>query len=148
MTTEWIENGPVSLPPRPVAYGAGAVVAALAVVGVALGFHAGWRDGGTPNAAGGIRRGAEAGVSEARPLVEIGPPVAAPPKTEDTDAEKAAAEKAKELAAQQAAAQAIQAKAAKPAGNIDDILTSPAEKPPPEIKPAADEPPPKSDVPF
>ena len=50
-------------------------------------------------------------------------------------------------------AQEIQAKPSKPGGDIDDILTSPNEKPPAQVKPAADEAPPpgapvKTDVPF
>jgi hypothetical protein len=153
MTSAWVENGPVSLPPRRVAYGAGLVVAALAVAGVALGFHAGWRDGQAPGFGGAAKRASDNGVISATPVVEIAPPV--PPAPTAADAAKAAedaaaAAKAKELAAQTAAAQALQSKTAKPEGNIDDILTSASEKPPAPVKPAAEEapPPPKSDVPF
>jgi len=131
MTSAWTENGPVSLPPKPVAYGAGAAVAALALVGLALGFHTGWRDGGAPG--GSTRRAADVGVQEARPVVEIAPPTPPAPSAEDAAKaaeEAAAAAKAKELAEQTAAAQALQAKTAKPQGNIDDILTSSSEKPP------------------
>jgi hypothetical protein len=153
MTNAWIENGPVSLPPPRVAFIAGAVVAALAVTGVALGFHAGWRDGAAPGFGGGVKRAADIGVTSASPIVEIAPPVAPAPSAADAAkaaADAAAAAKAKELAAQTAAAQALQSKTSRPEGNIDDILTSASEKPPAPVKPAAEEapPPPKNDVPF
>lgn len=154
MTSAWTENGPVSLPPRSLAFGAGAVVALLALVGLGLGFHAGWRDGSDPSTDGtGASHINGAGIPDARPVVEIAPPVAPGPSAEDAAkaaADKAAADKAKELAAQTAAAQALQAKTAKPEGNIDDILTSASEKPPAPAKPSGDETPPpvKNDVPF
>ncbi len=154
MTSAWVENGPVSLPPRNVAYGAGIFVAAIAVIGVALGFHAGWRDGAAPGFGGlSTRRALDNGVLSASPIVEIAPPVAPAPSAADAAkaaADAAAAAKAKELAAQTAAAQALQAKTSKPEGNIDDILTSASEKPPAPVKPSTEEapPPPKSDVPF
>jgi hypothetical protein len=71
-------------------------------------------------------------------------------KQDAADADQA---KADALAAKAAAAQAVQAKPSKPTGNIDDILTSPSEKPPAPVKPSADEAPPpgapvKTDVPF
>ena len=153
MTSAWTENGPVSLPPPSVAYGAGVVVAVMAVIGIALGFHAGWRDGAAPGFGSITKRAADVGVREARPVVEIAPPVPPAPTAEEAAKAAAAAEaaaKAKELAAQTAAAQALQAKTAKPEGNIDDILTSSSEKPPAPVKPAAVEapPPPSNDVPF
>ena len=48
MADSWIDNGPVSLPPRALAYGAGALVLAMAVVGGGLGFDAAWRKPGWP----------------------------------------------------------------------------------------------------
>jgi hypothetical protein len=154
MVNAWIENGPVSLPPRSLAYGAGALMVALAIAGVALGLRAAWREAGAPDLGGG---GAEAASGDdtltAKPIVDLPAPVAAPEPAKDED--KAAADakaKADAIAAKTAAAQAIQAKPSNPGGNIDDILTSSSEKPPPPAKPAADEAPPnapvKSDVPF
>ena len=34
----WRDNGPISLPSRPLAYGAGLLVVVLAVLGVGIGF--------------------------------------------------------------------------------------------------------------
>lgn len=157
MATAWIENGPVSLPPRPLAYGAGALVFILALVGVALGMRAAWREAGAPDLGGGRAQSAAGDDTLiAKPIVEPPPPAPAPEPAKDeekTDAASAGKQKADTLAAQTAAAQAIQAKPSKPAGSIDDILTSASEKPPAPVKPAADETPPpgppvKSDVPF
>jgi len=49
MTNAWTENGPVSLPPRSLAYGAGALLVILAIAGVALGLRAAWREAGAPD---------------------------------------------------------------------------------------------------
>src|SRR5258708_3415773 len=140
MASAWIENGPISLPPRSLAYGAGLALALLAVVGVGLGLRAAWRGADAPDL-GGAAQTADADTLTAKPIVELPPPVTAP------DAATADA-----LPQQTAAAQAVQAKAAKPSGNIDDILTSASEKPPAPARPPADEAPPgapvKSDVPF
>jgi len=156
MVNAWIDNGPVSLPPRSLAYGAGALMVALAIAGVALGLRAAWREAGAPDLGGG---GAEAASGDdtltAKPIVDLPAPVAAPEPAKDADKDAADADakaKADAIAAKTAAAQAIQAKPSNPAGNIDDILTSSSEKPPAAAKPAADEAPPnapvKSDVPF
>jgi hypothetical protein len=156
MTNAWTENGPVSLPPRSLAYGAGALLVALAIAGVALGLRAAWREAGAPDLGGGPAA-AVAGDDTlvAKPIVDLPAPVAEPaPAADETKPDQAAADqgKADAIAARTAAAQEIQAKPSKPAGNIDDILTSASEKPPGPAKPAADEAPPgapvKSDVPF
>jgi hypothetical protein len=153
MTNTWTDNGPVSLPPRWLAYSAGAVVLALAIVGVGLGLRAAWRDAGAPDIGGPADNGAGSATLVARPIVQAPPPVVAPDADADQakqDAADAEQAKADALAAKAAAAQAIQAKPAAPTGDIDDILASPSEKPPPPAKPAADEAPPpvKTDVPF
>ena len=153
MANAWIDNGPVSLPPRWLAYTAGAVVMALAVFGVAIGMRAAWRDAGAPDIGGAADSAADHGSLLAKPIVQAPPPVAAPDAADDAakqaadDAEQA---KADAIAAKTAAAQEVQAKPSQPAGNIDEILTSPSEKPPAPVKPATDEAPPpvKTDVPF
>ena len=152
MSKVWVENGPVALPTRSLAYVAGAIVAVLAVVGVGLGFKASLREAPIPGAQDGTAV-ANDGALTARPLVEIPPPVEATEDTKAADAEAdAEADKAKadELTAQSAAL-AVQAKTAKSGGNIDEILTDKSEKPPAPVKaPAEDAPgaPVKSDVPF
>jgi len=156
MTSAWTENGPVSLPPRSLAYGAGALLVALAIAGVALGLRAAWREAGAPDLGGGPAQSATGDDTlTAKPIVDLPPPVAAPePTPDETKPDQAAADQAKAdaIAAKTAAAQEIQAQPSKPAGNIDDILTSASEKPASAAKPAADEAPPgapvKSDVPF
>jgi hypothetical protein len=151
MAGGWIDNGPVSLPPRAIAYSAGVLVFLLAVGGAGLGFEAAWRrqTGPEPSAAEPANR---AGDLVAKPIVEIAPPTPAPDAAKEDEDDKANDQaKASALAAQTAAAQAIQAKTAAK-GDIDDILTSPTEKPPSLVK-APDEAPPsaapvKTDVPF
>jgi len=152
MAYSWTENGPVSLPPRSIAYGVGALLLVLAVAGVGLGYRAALRQSGAP---GLDDASASAdGTLIAKPIVDLPPAVTAPEpakddKKADADADKA---KADALARQLAAAQAIQAKPSKTAGDIDDILTSPSEKPPAPAKAPDEAPPPgppvKSDVPF
>jgi len=157
MANAWIENGPVSLPPRSLAYAAGALLVALALAGVALGLRASWREAGAPDLGGGVSETASGDDTlTAKPIVDLPAPVAAPEPAKDEDENAVAAAdqaKADAIAAKTAAAQAIQAKSSRPAGDIDDILTSASEKPPAPTKPAADEAPPpnapvKSDVPF
>ena len=155
MANAWTENGPVSLPPRWLVYVAAAIVAALAGLGVGMGIRAAWRDAGAPDLGGASDTLGDQGVLTAKPIVETPPPVTAPNTNDADDTNAADAEQAKEdaIAAKAAAAQQIQAKASKAAGNIDDILASPTEKPPAPVKPAADEAPPpgtpvKTDVPF
>ncbi len=156
MASAWTENGPVSLPPRSLAYGAGVLLVILAVVGVGLGLRAAWRQDGAPGTAGvGAQTADSADALVAKPIVEL--PAAAPAqdtaKSDDnSDDEADNTVKADALAEKTAAAQAVQAKTSKAPANIDDILTSPTEKPAAAGKPTTDEAPPsapvKSDVPF
>ncbi len=156
MINTWTDNGPVSLPPRSLAYGAGALLFVLAIGGVALGLRAAWREAGAPNAGGGTAQvSAGDDTLVAKPIVDLPAPVAAPePAQEEAKADTAAAnqDKADVIAAKTAAAQEIQSQPSKPAGDIDDILTSSSEKPAAPAKPVADEAAPgapvKSDVPF
>jgi len=156
MASDWTQNGPISLPPRPLAYGVGALIALLALAGVALGFRAAWREPAAPGLGGDASQNAAGDDAiAAQPIVELPPPVAAPAPAQDEakpDATPTDEEKAKELAAQTAAAQAVQAKPSKSPADIDDILTSASEKPPAPVKPPTDEAPPstqpKTDVPF
>jgi hypothetical protein len=149
MADSWIENGPVSLPPRALAYGAGAVVLAMAVVGGGLGFSAAWRRQAGPDLSA-TSPANQPGDMVAKPIVEIAPPAPAPEESKDDSADDQANDEAK-ADAQTAAAQAIQGKPdAK--GDIDQIMTSSTEKPTAPVKPPTDEAPPtapvKSDVPF
>jgi hypothetical protein len=156
MANTWYENGPVSLPPRSLAYGAGVLLVALAVAGVAIGLRASWREAGAPDLGGAVSETAAGDDTlTAKPIVDLPAPVAAPAAaTNDAKADTSAddQDKADAIAAKTAAAQAIQAKPSKPAGDIDDILTSASERPPPAAKAAPAEAPPgapvKSDVPF
>ncbi len=151
MASAWIDNGPVSLPPRSLVFGAVSAIVLLAVAGTGLGFRAAWREPAAPGLGGDQSGAAGDGVLTAQPIVELPPPVTAPTPAKDAtdDAQNTAAE-GRELAAQTAAAQAVQAKSSKSSGDIDTILTSASEKPPPAVKPTTDEAPPptKSDVPF
>ncbi len=152
MASEWTNSGPVSSPPRAVAYGAGVILLLLGLGAVGLGFKAGMRDG-QPGAVGASALlAADGSTDEAKPIVVLPPPVTAPvaatteaaKKDDQTDADKA-----KEAASQAAAAQQVQAKANKQGQDIDDILTSSSEKPPAPVKPSTDEAPPaRSDVPY
>ncbi|HWA61888.1 MAG TPA: hypothetical protein VG939_10970, partial [Caulobacteraceae bacterium] len=147
-TSAWTENGPVSIPSRPIAYTAAAVLALVAAAGLGLGFKAALR-GGVGAVAGASGKAADDGATDAQPIVVLPPPVAAPAQQAKKD-DQTDAEKAQEAAAKAAAAQQIQAKPSKPDQNIDDILTSASEKPPAPVKPATDEAPPatRSDVPY
>ncbi len=152
MTGVWIEDGPISLPSRPLAGGAGLLILAVAVVGFILGCEASLRRNAGPETGNAETRATARGDELiARPIVDLAPPTPAPtaerPDADDEDDTGAA-----DLAAQTAAAQAIQAKTAKAGGNIDDVLASPTEKPPATTKAPADESAPggpvRSDVPF
>jgi hypothetical protein len=150
MADGWIENGPVSLPPRVLAYGAGALVLAMAVVGGGLGFDAAWRRQAGPelNATGPAN---QPGDVIAKPIVEIAPPAPAPEESKDEDTADDQANDEAKADALTAAAQANQGKSdAK--GDIDQIMTSPTEKPPAPVKAPPEAPPGtapvKSDVPF
>ena len=151
MAGAWTPNGPVSLPPRILAYGAGLLILAVAAAGIGLGFKAAQRESGPPDL--GTVAGEDAGQATlaARPIVQAPPPEAAADSA--PDAESADAAKSDDIAAKTAAAQEVQAKPAKASGDIDAILASPTEKPPAPIKPTTDEAPPPSapvntDVPF
>lgn len=149
MADGWIENGPVSLPPRAIAYGAGFLVLAMAVVGGGLGFDAAWRRQAGPelSAAGPAN---QPGDLIAKPIVEIAPPPPAPEESKDDSADDQANDEAK-ADAQTAEAQASQGKA-NANGDIDQIMASPTEKPPAPVKGPPEAPPGtapvKSDVPF
>src|SRR5579863_5506092 len=146
----WTDNGPVSVPPRPVVYGAALVVALAALSGVGIGIRAAWRDN-RPELSGG-QAGPDDQAVIARPIVDI-PAVeqqAAAANVATTGSAAAADETAasNELAAKTAAAQAIQSKPSQSSGDIDAVMASSSEKPQAPAKPAQDETPPKSDVPF
>jgi hypothetical protein len=149
----WTDSGPVSLPPRPVAYFAGLLLVAAAIVGVGLGFKASWRNGERGGAGLSDQAAGVDAAIPARPLVEL-----PPPPQQEAAANTAAANSADDkdeaddtsIDAQTAAAQEVQSKPSKSSDNIDDILTSSSEKPQAPAKPSTDEsaPPGKSDVPF
>ena len=148
----WTDRGPVSVPPNSVVVFIGLVMCAAAIGGVALGFKASWRDATRP-AQGSVDTQAAGQAVMAQPIVELPQPQAAP-----APVAAAATNSAKEvddssdIAEKTAAAQAVQSKPAQAPSNIDDILTSPSEKPQAPAKPSTDEAPPttppKSDVPF
>ncbi|MGH6992071.1 MAG: hypothetical protein ACRED8_02015 [Caulobacteraceae bacterium] len=152
MTSAWTDKDPVSSPSRAIAFWAGAVILLLALVGLGLGLRASWRSQAPPEINPG--EAPAANVAVAKPIVELPPPVAAPiPTKADAKADQQAQAEDKALTAQTQAVQAIQAKPSRAMGNIDDILASPTEKPPPPIAEAPGEappaaPPPKTDVPF
>jgi hypothetical protein len=150
MTQAWTPDGPISLPPRTLAYGAGAVIAAMAVVGIGLGFNASLRQSSAPGVEGVGQSASADGAPIASPIVELPPPVAAASDEASTNTTTNAVDaEADTIDAQTAAAQAVQSKPSKSAGDIDQILTSHTEKPPAPVKATADEAPPvKSDVPF
>jgi hypothetical protein len=153
MASAWIENGPISLPPRSLAYGAGLAVLLFAAAGMGLGLEASVRRAAGPDAGSGGNPQANDDALIAKPIVELAPRTAAPEAakndTADADDEDA---KSEALAEKTAAAQAIQARAANGGANIDDVLTSPTERPPPPTRAPADESAPgapvKTDVPF
>jgi hypothetical protein len=155
----WIESGPVSVPPKSTVTFIAAVLIAAALAGAGYGLHAVWRAGG-PASAGSGDQGQDAQAVSARPLVELPPAVAPPPPAANTAAASNAAAAADDesdaeantIAQKTAAAQAVQSKPAQQPGDIDQILTSPSEKPQPPAKPSTDEgapgAPTKNDVPF
>jgi hypothetical protein len=152
LATGWINNGPVSLPPRALAYSVGALLFLIAAAGAGLGWRAASRPPSGPADPNAVAA-ADANTLTARPLVDITPPaaakVAADDKSYSSDADAA---KAADLAAQTAKAQALQAKPTGAPGDIDTIMTSASEKPLGPAKKGPDEAPPptpaKSDVPF
>jgi|GEM_PF-3117568 len=157
MPNGWTGSGPVALPPRSLAYTAGGLIAVLAVVGLGMGFRAAWRAPAEPGSASDSSRNLNAdGELTARPIIELPPPVTAATNDKVDDAAADAATDAQvaseSISSKSAAAQALQSKSSSQSGNIDDILTSPQEKPPAPVKSPTDEAPPaapvKSDVPF
>jgi hypothetical protein len=151
MAGAWTENGPISLPSRPLAYTAGAAILIFALAGVGMGFQASFRRGPAPDAATSAGLAGKDDTIPARPIVDLAAPTSTPEadKADNSDDEDA---KAAVLAAQTAQAQAIQAKPAAGAGDIDTVMASPTEKPAVAAKAPTDETPPgtpvKSDVPF
>ena len=153
MASSWTENGPIALPPRPLALGMGAALVLLAFVGVGLGVRAAWKDTGAPDLGGSAADSADsADTLTAKPIVEL---PAAPPAANTAD--NAVADESDNSDAIQektAEAQQVQSNAAKSGADIDQILASPTEKPTaPGKTGAAEAPPPpgppvKSDVPF
>jgi hypothetical protein len=151
----WIENGPVALPSRGVVGLAATAILIAAVGGAGIGFRSGWRDGSKSAAAGEDVTDVSAQAIAAKPLVELPPPVA-PPASNAAPASNAMAAKDEgddnDIDAKEAQAQAVQAKPSQSMGDVDQILTSPSEKPQAPVKPPADESAPaapgKSDVPF
>jgi len=144
----WTQNGPVSVPPQTAVYFIAALVAVLAVAGAGLGFRAASRESGRPSLGGEAASVVDDAVL-ARPIVVT------PAELQQTAVAAAAASNAAQagatnaIAAETAAAQEVQAKPSKtPTLSPDEILTSPTEKPQAAAKPAQDETPPKSDVPF
>jgi len=154
----WIDNGPVSLPPRWLAYTVGFLAVALAIGGVGVGFHTAWRNGDRVSVGGGARAADDTAVA-ARPIVvlpEMEQQAAAANAATATNT--AAADDADDnddetnsLASRSAAAQAVQSHVTMAGANIDDLNTSHTERPQAPAKPSADESAPsdgKSDVPF
>ena len=154
MAGAWTPNGPVSLPPRILAYGAGLTILLLAAAGAGLGLRAASRESGAPDLGALMQDEAGQASLAARPIVQAPPPEAtAAEPTSDNATKTPDAGKSDDIAQKSAAAQEVQAKPAKNSGNIDEILASPSEKPPAPVKPSSDEAPPPSapvntDVPF
>jgi hypothetical protein len=152
MASAWTENGPISLPSRTLAYGAGLAVVLFAVLGAGAGYEAAARRSAGPDLDAASGAGAKDDALPAKPIVDLAPPAPPPEAAKDDSNDDADASKADDLAAQTAAAQAIQAKPATAGGDIDQVLTSPTEKPPSTTAKGADEAPPgapvRSDVPF
>src|SRR5579859_5430650 len=78
MSSEWTQNGPVSLPPNAVAYGAGLMVLVVALAGLAFGFKTGLHSSQPGAADASARVAADGSTEEARPIVVLPPPVTAP----------------------------------------------------------------------
>ncbi|HTX50635.1 MAG TPA: hypothetical protein VME40_14715 [Caulobacteraceae bacterium] len=147
-------EGPISIPPRGVVYGAATAVAVAALVGIGIGFRAGWRDGGrTPFGSSDQSQGVDSAII-AKPIVDI--PQVEQQAPANTVASNAAADSDDEdsnaIAEKAAAAQALQSKPVTTTPTIDDVEASPTEKPAAAAKPSTDEGEPgapvKTDVPF
>lgn len=152
MVKSWVEHGPVSVPPPSQVVVVAVVLTLIGISGLGLGFRAAWRQEAAPGVDSAGAQKAADGTVDAKPIVELPAPVEAADNAADAnDTSDEDAAKADALAAQTAAAQAVQAKPSKSGANIDEILTSPSEKPPTSAKRPGDEvpgAPVKSDVPF
>lgn len=155
MASGWMEHGPVSVPPRSLAYGVGAALVLMAFVGVGMGLRAAWRESGAPDLAGAAAdSGDTADTLVAKPIVDLPPAPAASNAAENQTVDEAAASnKADAIEERTAEAQQVQATTSKSGPDIDQILTSPTERPTAPAKSGANEaappgPPVKSDVPF
>ena len=152
MVSVWTGQEPVSTPPKNLAYGAGALLIVLAFVGVGLGYKASLRGGGS-DSSGEIASADDSGALIAKPIVTL-PAAPAASNTADNTADEADnSDKGTAIEVKTAEAQRVQAATAKSGPDIDQILTSPSEKPTAPAKGAGDEaappgPPVKSDVPF
>ena len=145
----WTEDGPVALPPKPLAMGVGAALILLACVGVGLGIRAAWKQNGAPELGATAASSDSADTLIAKPIVDLPAPTPANAVNEVVADKDQNADVIDEKTAE---AQKIQATPSQSGGDIDQILASPTEKPPPPAKPTAEEAPPgppvKSDVPF
>jgi len=153
MVSAWTGDGPVSVPPRPLAFGVGGALVLLAFVGVGLGLKAAWRESGAPDL-GGATSGSvgDADTLVAKPIVVLPTPVATN-AADNAAADAAADNNADAIDVRTAEAQRVQSATAKSAPDIDQILASPTERPTSPTKQGGDEaappgPPVKSDVPF
>jgi hypothetical protein len=160
----WTANGPVSVPPRGLVYVVAFLILAAAAGGSVLGFKSSQRDTARGGATVGVDQ--SQGIDQApdaTPIVDITAMQAPPPTAAATNtlaaATNATAARTDEdaatndIAVRAAAVQAAQNNPAKPAPDIDSILTSQTERPQPPAKPSTDDQPPnpppaKTDVPF
>jgi hypothetical protein len=153
MVSAWTGQGPVSTPPRVLAYGAAGALVILAFVGVGMGFKASQRGGGS-DLSDQVASVDEAGTLTAKPIVQLPTAPVASNTADNTAADEADnSDKASGIDVKTAEAQRIQATTSKSGPDIDTILTSPSERPTAPAKSAGDEaappgPPVKSDVPF
>lgn len=141
----WTETGPISTPPRSTVTLVAFLLAAAALVGVGYGVHEVWRGGGSVGVGSGDEA-RDARAVAAKPLIDIPaveqPPVAAnaAPAGANAVADKDQDEAdANTIAAKTAAAQAVQSKPADQPPDIDQLMTSPSEKPQAPAKPSTDE---------
>jgi hypothetical protein len=155
MASAWTGVGPVTVPPRGLAYGIGGALLLLALVGAGMGIRAAWKDNGAPDLGGASAASADsADTLTAKPIVELPAAANTAANTADNTSDNADDSGAGDIQQKTAEAQQVQSNAAKQNADIDKILASPSEKPPAPTKPTTDEAPPppgppvKSDVPF
>ena len=153
MVSAWTGDGPVSTPPRALAYGVGAALVVLAFVGVGLGWRASLRGSG-PDMGGATASTDQTGDLIAKPIVELTTlPAASNTADNSTASEADNTDRSAGIDVKTAEAQRVQSTTSKSGADIDQILTSPSERPTSPAKSAGDEaappgPPVKSDVPF